>query len=89
MKLLDAKGCLACHSLDGSASVGPSFQGAYGSTIKLANGTTRTFDHQFFSEIIKNPNDFVMDGYGPIMPQIDVTPDEMKQMEDYLKELKK
>jgi cytochrome c oxidase subunit 2 len=89
MKLLDAKGCLACHSIDGSASVGPTFQGAYGSTIKLANGTTRVFDHQFFAEIIKNPNDFVMDGYGPIMPQIEVTPDEMKQMEEYLKELKK
>lgn len=88
-KLLEAKGCLACHSVDGSAGVGPTFQGAWGASVHLANGTTRTLDEAFFTAKVQHPTDNATDGFPPIMPEIQVTPDELKQMEEYLKELKK
>jgi cytochrome c oxidase subunit 2 len=87
--LLDAKGCLACHSIDGSAGVGPTFKGTWGSTLKMADGTTRTLDSAFFSEKVQHPAATSLDGFAPVMPEIQVSPDEMKQMEEYLKELKK
>ncbi len=89
MKLLDAKGCLACHSTDGTAGVGPTFQNAWGQPVHLTNGTTRTLDADFFSAKVLHPNDTTVDGFAPMMPEIQVTPAELKQMEEYLKELKK
>lgn len=89
MKLLDAKGCLACHSVNGSVTVGPTFQGAWGSTVHLADGTTRTLDAAFFAEKVRNPTALSVSGYPPVMPPIPLTDDEIKQMEDYLQGLKK
>lgn len=89
LKLLDSKGCIACHSVDGAVSVGPSFRGAWGSPVHLANGTTRTLDDDFFRAKVAHPTDLATDGFPPVMPEIQVSSDELKQMEAYLKELKK
>ena len=89
MKLLDSKGCLACHSIDGSAGVGPTFKGAWGSMVKMTDGSTRTLDATFFSDMVQHPTVYSVDGFAPVMPEISVSADEIKQMEDYLKELKK
>lgn len=87
MKLLDAKGCLACHSVNGNVSVGPTFKGAWGSTVHLADGTTRTLDAAFFTEKVHNPTSLSVSGYPPVMPPIPLTDDEMKQIETYLEGL--
>ena len=89
VKLLDAKGCMACHSIDGSAGVGPTFQGAWGTTLKMTDGSTRKFDSALFEEVIQHPATIVVDGYPPLMPEIQLTPDETKQIETYLEDLKK
>lgn len=89
IKLLDAKGCLACHSIDGSAGVGPTFKGAWGTGLKMTDGSTRILDPDLFTGIVQHPTTVLVDGYPPVMPEIQVTPDELKQMEDYLKEIKK
>ena len=89
MKLLDARGCLACHSVDGTTTVGPTFKDAWGQPVHLANGTVRTLDDGFFRAKVLHPADLATDGFPPVMPEVQVTPDELKQMEEYLKELKK
>ena len=38
MAIATANGCLACHSTDGSASVGPTWQGVLGIDRELASG---------------------------------------------------
>ena len=89
MKILDAKGCLACHSVDGSASVGPTFKGAWGSTVHLADGSTRTLDAALFEQKVHDPTAFAVQDYPPVMPPIQLTDDEMKQIEAYVEGLQK
>lgn len=70
-KLAREKGCLVCHSLDGSPSVGPTFKGLYGSPVKvLKDGRplTVTADEAFLTESIRQPAATIVEGFPPIMP---------------------
>ena len=87
MKILDAKGCLACHTVNGNVSVGPTFKGAWGATVHLADGSTRPLDSAFFVEKVKNPTALTVSGYPPVMPPIPLTDDEIKQIEASLEGL--
>ena len=89
MKLLDAKGCLACHSVDGSAGVGPTFKGAWGAPLQLADGSTRTLDSALFVEKVHHPDTISIKDFPPVMPVIPLTDDEMAQIEAYLEGLQK
>lgn len=64
--LYTAKGCMACHSLDGSSLVGPSYVGLgdrAGTTIEGLSA-----EEYVYQSIIK-PCDFVVDGFTCVMPQ--------------------
>jgi cytochrome c oxidase subunit 2 len=61
-------GCNACHSLDGSRLVGPSFAGLVGRTERLQGGTSITVDEDYIRESIVEPNAKVVEGYQPVMP---------------------
>jgi cytochrome c oxidase subunit 2 len=89
MKLLEAKGCLACHTVDGSASVGPTFKGAWGSTVQLSDGTSHPLDVALFEQIVRHPTTTTVKDYPPVMPELPVTDDELKQIESYLEGLQK
>lgn len=70
-KLAEEKGCLGCHSLDGSPSVGPTFKGLYGSQVKvLKDGKplTVTADEAYLKESILRPAAAIVEGFPPIMP---------------------
>ena len=88
-KLLDAKGCLACHTVDGTPSVGPTFKGAWGSTVPLADGTTRTLDAAFFTQKVQHPDTMNVKDFAPVMPAIPLTDDETAEIEAYLEGLQK
>ena len=63
-------GCTACHSVDGSVLVGPSWQGIYGSQEALTDGTTVTVDDAYIKESIVDPNIKIVEGFLPnLMPQ--------------------
>ncbi len=87
LQLLDAKGCLACHTVDGSARIGPTFKGAWGSKLSLADGSAHALDAAFFEQKIHNPSAETVAGYPPVMPPIPLTDDEIKQIEAYLEGL--
>jgi len=63
-----AAGCLACHSVDGSKSVGPSWQGLFGSKVPLADGTTVTADEDYLRESILDARAQVVADFPNIMP---------------------
>ena len=68
--LAQANGCLACHSVDGSEGIGPTWSGLFGSTVTLADGTTVTADNEYLEESIVDPNAKVVEGFQPsLMPQ--------------------
>jgi cytochrome c oxidase subunit II len=61
-------GCLGCHSLDGSKSVGPTWKGLAGSKVTLNDGTTVVADQTYLAESITNPAAKLVQGFPPIMP---------------------
>jgi cytochrome c oxidase subunit 2 len=66
--LYKAKGCVACHTIDGAPSVGPTYKGLYGSSVKLSNGTTIVADDNYLRESILEPNTKMVAGFQPVMP---------------------
>src|SRR5262249_31466530 len=62
-KLLEAKDCLTCHSIDGSDGIGPTFKGMFGRKTKLKDGTTIVADEAYLREAILNPSATVVDGF--------------------------
>ena len=60
--------CATCHSTDGSAKVGPTFKGLFGSKVTLNDGSTVTADENYIRESIEEPNAKIVKGYAPQMP---------------------
>jgi cytochrome c oxidase subunit 2 len=86
-KILDDNGCTACHSLDGSESVGGTFKGLYGSTRTLADGATVVADDAYIRESILDPEAKVVKGLDPVMPPLSLTDADLNAVIEYLKTL--
>ncbi|RIL08377.1 MAG: cytochrome c oxidase subunit II [Proteobacteria bacterium] len=69
--LYTEKGCNACHSLDGSAVIGPSFLKLWGKQEELADGSKALVDENYIKESILNPNAKLVKGYPAAMPAFD------------------
>jgi cytochrome c2 len=61
--LFASDGCSACHSLSGTAGVGPSLQGAAGGEVTLTNGQTVSADDNYLVRSIVAPDAQIVDGY--------------------------
>ncbi len=78
-KLATEKGCLGCHSLDGSPGVGPTFKGLFAGQVTVVKGgktVTLTADEAFLTESIRQPAATIVEGFPPIMPGNPDMPDE-------------
>jgi len=60
--------CLACHSVDGSTIVGPTWKGLYGHEVTLSDGSKVTADSAYIAESIHDPNAKVVEGFPAVMP---------------------
>ena len=67
-KLYVSKTCVTCHSIDGRAMNGPTFQGIFGHEVTLSDGSKVTVDENYIRESILNPQAKVVMGFQPIMP---------------------
>ena len=83
--LAQNKGCVACHSLDGSAGVGPTWKGLFGKTETLLDGSTVLIDEAALKIDIRDPLARVVKGYSPIMPKPDLKDDELDALVAYIK----
>ena len=77
--LYKAKGCNACHSLDGSKLVGPSFKGVWGRAEKTDKGDV-TVDLAYVTESVLTPMAKIVEGYPPAMPPQALTPLEIESI---------
>lgn len=66
--LYTQKGCNACHSIDGTRIVGPTWLDLYGSKIKMTNGTEVEADANYIKESILEPAKLIHDTFPPVMP---------------------
>ncbi len=62
------EGCIACHTVDGSLGVGPSWQGMMGRIETLEDGTNIVVDEDYFRESIRYANRRMVQGYPRVMP---------------------
>ncbi len=82
------KTCVACHSIDGSAAVGPTFRGLFGLTgHEMADGSTVEVDENYLRESILRPQAKISAGYAPVMPMIELSEDEVTALIEYIKTL--
>ncbi len=61
-------GCVACHSLDGSPGIGPTFVDLYGRNVVTRDGRQLTADDNYIRESIVDPMAVLVAGYDPVMP---------------------
>ena len=91
--LLRNTGCIACHSLDGTKLVGPSFKGLFGkerSVFSVDTQITVIADENYIQNSIYNPDSQVVTGYnkGIMKSYRDLLKDaEIITITDYLKTL--
>ena len=87
--LLVTKRCGGCHTVDGSAGIGPTFQNVYGHTVKLTDGTSIEADENYIRESIVNPQRQIVAGFEPVMPTFkgQLKDKEILAIIEYLKEL--
>ena len=91
-ELWSSTGCAGCHSLDGSAGVGPTMKGLPGSTVTLDDGSTVTADDAYLERAIVDPDAQVPEGFkagimsGAVASQkFDTRPDDVAALVAFVK----
>ncbi len=91
-KLIQVKGCIACHTADGSPKIGPSFKGVFGKKeTVIHDGKERDIvvDEAFIKQTLLHPEIDRVKGFPPIMPsqQGQLTDKEIDAIIAYIKSL--
>jgi cytochrome c oxidase subunit II len=93
LAVMRAKGCLECHSVDGTPMVGPTLQGLFGRREKVLVGgqpTPVTVDEARLRKAIAQPGEESVVGYPlGVMPKVPLEEGEMAQVVDCIKSLSK
>lgn len=89
--LLETKGCLGCHSTDGTAGAGPSFKGIFGrneTVTRAGKQLSIVVDAAYLREAILQPEAAIVAGFDPIMPAgDDLTTEELATIITFLQGL--
>jgi cytochrome c oxidase subunit 2 len=85
--LAQAKGCVACHTADGSPGAGPTWKGLYGNTRPLSDGSNVQADEAYLKRSIREPQAQVVKGFPPIMPKVEMTDEELGALAAYIESL--
>jgi cytochrome c oxidase subunit 2 len=67
-RVASERGCLRCHTLDGTPHLGPSWAGLYGSLVPLANGATIRADDAYLTRSMMDPTADLRRDFPAIMP---------------------
>jgi len=90
LTVLKEKGCTACHSLDGSAGIGPSLYQLSGHEIEVMSGGKERelkIDADYLRRSIREPAADIVEGFQPIMPTFgadQLSEEDLQAIVDYL-----
>lgn len=90
-ELYQSKGCSACHSIDGSKLIGPSWKGLFGKKEKVMTGGKEseiTIDEAYIIKSEHEPTADVVVGFQPLMPPSPMNDEEIKAVIEFMKTLK-
>jgi cytochrome c oxidase subunit 2 len=87
-EVMEEWGCFACHSTDGTESVGPTLKGIWGRTVTvIAGGQVYELksDEAYLRKALLKPSDELVKGYDDLMPPSELTDEQMSILLEYLK----
>jgi cytochrome c oxidase subunit 2 len=90
-RLYASKGCINCHTVDGTPRIGPSFLHDFGSIVTLTTGATIAMDETYIRESLLVPSAKARPGYpNGVMPSFDgmLKEREIEAIEAYLESLR-
>ena len=85
------KGCVACHTTDGTKLVGPTWKGLWGSQVAvLTDGkeATVTADEDYIKRSIHHPPQEVVKGFAAQMPKADLKERDVDDLVAFIKSLR-
>jgi cytochrome c oxidase subunit 2 len=90
--ILNQRYCVSCHSIDGTAMVGPTFKGLYGKreTVTTLKGREHEVlvDEDYLARAIQDPAAETAKGYPSAMPKNPLSDAELKQVVAFIKNLR-
>jgi cytochrome c oxidase subunit 2 len=87
--LVAANGCAACHSINGSPGIGPTWFALFGRTEELTDGSTVVVDDAYVHESISAPQAKIVAGFeNQLMPAYGFTDEQIADIIAYIKTLK-
>lgn len=90
-KYYNDKGCVACHSVDGTPKVGPTWKGLFGQAAREIDGGKVAVDENYIRESILEPNAKVAKGFPKgVMPtyQGQLSEEQLNALIEFIKGLK-
>ena len=81
------RGCVACHTVDGSVGIGPSWKGMMGRTEVTRNGTVIVVDEEYFRESLSDPARKQVAGYPNVMSRYFLEEDEIVALLEFARQL--
>jgi cytochrome c oxidase subunit 2 len=84
------RGCLRCHSVDGSPFIGPTWAQAFGHRRKTADGRDVLVDEAYLTESMMDPRAVIAAGFVPVMPSYQgvLSPAEAAAIVEYIRSLR-
>jgi cytochrome c oxidase subunit 2 len=67
-RVASERGCLRCHTVDGTPHLGPTWTGLYDSLVELGDGTVMRATEAYLTESMMDPERRIHRGFAPIMP---------------------
>lgn len=86
-QLAESSGCLACHSIDGSKGLGPTWKGLFGKTEVLVDGSEVVVDEDYYKESVLEPAAKLVKGYPPVMAPYPFSDDQLNALIRYTQSL--
>lgn len=88
LALVTANGCTACHALDGTRGIGPSWRDIYGTTRTFQDGSTAVVDEAYLRRAMLEPAADVVAGFESIMLPAPVSEAQIMDIIALIKDLK-
>jgi cytochrome c oxidase subunit 2 len=84
------RGCLRCHSVDGSPFIGPTWANAFGRNRRTAEGREVVIDEAYLTESMMDPRAVIAAGFPPVMPSYQgvLSPAETAAIVEYIRSLR-
>lgn len=87
LEVARGQGCVACHSLDGSKGIGPTWLGMYGSRARLSDGSEVLVNEDYIRESISNPAAKVVAGYDNLMVKYFLSEEDILALLEFTRQL--